>query len=448
MIITKKALPRRALLQGVGVSLALPLLDAMVPAMTALASTPAKVTQRLGYIYVPMGSNQAQWTPAETGKLSRLSPTLHSLSPFIDQVTVISNLENKPGYSTGNHATSNSSYLSCAKAKLTEGTDYELGTTVDQIAARQIGKDTPLPSLELATDLLTNTGNCDNGLACVYMTNMAWSTPTTPLPAEGNPRVVFERLFGNGGSMADRMAELRRNSSILDGVNDEIARLQNKLGSGDRSKVEQYMDTIREVERRVQQAEQRSEEKPLPELERPLGVPASYGDHVKLLFDLQALAFQGDITRVVTFQMARESSTRTYPEIGVPEAHHPTSHHGGDPEKLAKLAMINAYHVSLFAYFLEKLKSTPDGDGTLLDHTLYLYGSGMGDPDRHDHTKLPIVVAGGGAGKMKGARHVKYDEATPLANLHVTLLDKVGVHLDSFGDSTGRIEELGEPLSL
>jgi hypothetical protein len=370
------------------------------------------------------------------------------LTPFLDQLTVISNLENKNGYSTGNHATANSSYLSCAKAKMTEGTDYELGTTVDQIAAKQIGKDSQLPSLELATDLLTNTGNCDNGYACVYMTNLSWSSPTTPLPTEGHPRVVFDRLFGGGGSAADRRAELRKNASILDWVNGDIASLQKELGAGDRRKVSQYLDTVREVERRIQKAEEHAAENPLPDLDRPLGVPASYGDHVKLLFDLQVLALQGDITRVITFQLARESSTRSYPEIGVPEAHHPTSHHGNSPEKLAKLAKINAYHVSLFGYLLEKLKSTPDGDGSLLDHTMYLYGSGMGDSDRHDHSKLPILVAGGGAGKMKGGRHVKYGEPTPLANLHLTLLDKVGVNLGSFGDSKGKVDELIQPLSL
>jgi hypothetical protein len=442
VILSRKALPRRTFLRGAGATVALPLLDAMVPAATALAATPASPVRRLGFIYVPMGSNLSKWTPAATGRITELSPTLASLTPFLDQITVISNLENKNGYSTGNHATSNSSYLSCVKAKMTEGTDYELGTTVDQIAARQIGRDSQLPSLELATDLLTNTGNCDNGYACVYMTNMSWSSPTTPLPTEGHPRVVFDRLFGGAGSAAERRAELRRNSCILDWVRGDIASLQKELGAGDRRKVGQYLDTVREVERRIQMAESHAAENPLPDLDRPLGVPASYGDHVKLLFDLQALALQGDITRVVTFQLARESSTRSYPEIGVPEAHHPTSHHGNSPEKLAKLATINAYHVSLFAYFLEKLKSTPDGDGTLLDHTMYLYGSGMGDPDRHDHTRLPILVAGGGAGKMKGGRHVKYAEATPLANLHLTLLDKTGVKLDSVGDSKGRVDEM------
>jgi hypothetical protein len=330
---------------------------------------------------------------------------------------------------------------------MTEGSDYELGTTVDQIAAKEIGKDSPLPSLELATDLLTNTGNCDNGYACVYMTSLSWSSPNTPLPPEGHPRVVFDRLFGAGGTAQDRTANLRRNASILDWVNGEIASLQKDLGASDRQKVGQYLDTVREVERRIQRAESQAKENPLPDLERPLGVPALYADHVKLLFDLQVLALQGDLTRVISFQIARESSTRTYPEIGVPEAHHPISHHGNDPEKLQKLAKINAYHVSLFAYLLEKLKSTPDGDGSLLDHTIYLYGSGMGDPDRHDHMKLPIVVAGGGS-KIKGGVHVSYPEPVPLANLHLSLLDKVGVKLEKFADSKGKIDELVQPLAL
>jgi hypothetical protein len=448
VILTKKALPRRSFLRGAGAALALPLLDAMVPAMTAMAATPANPVRRLGFIYVPMGSNLSHWTPGSTGRITELSPTLRSLTPYLDQVTVISNLENKNGYSTGNHATANSSYLSCAKAKMTEGTDYELGTTVDQIAAQHIGKDSQLPSLEMATDLLTNTGNCDNGYACVYMTNLSWSSPTTPLPTEGHPRVIFDRLFGDGGSAAERRVELRKNSSILDWVMGDIASLQKELGAGDRLKVGQYLDTLREVERRIQRAEIHAAENPLPDLDRPLGVPAAYSDHVKLLLDLQVLALQGDITRVITLQLARESSSRTYPEIGVPEAHHPISHHGNSPEKLEKLAKINAYHVSLFAYLLEKLKSTPDGDGSLLDHSLYLYGSGMGDPDRHDHAKLPIIVAGGAAGKMKGGRHIKYAEPTPLANLHLTLLERAGVRMDSFADSKGRVDELIHPLSL
>jgi hypothetical protein len=442
MIVTKKALPRRTFLRGAGATLALPLLDAMVPAMTAWAATPANPVRRLGFIYIPMGANQGQWVPREVGRITGLSPILNPLMPFVNQVTVVSNLELKNGYSPGNHATANSAFLSAAKAKMTESTDYELGTTVDQVAAQHIGKDTRLPSLELAMDLLTPVGNCDNGFACVYQNNLSWSSPTTPLPSEAHPRVVFERLFGDGGSAADQLAELRKNSSILDWVTDDIARLQKKLGPGDRTKVSQYLDTVRELERRIQKAEEQTAESPLPDLERPVGVPTSYGDHAKLMFDLQVLALQGDITRVITFQLARETSTRTYPEIGVPEAHHPTSHHANSPEKLGKLEKINTFHVSLFAYFLEKLKSTPDGNGSLLDHSMYLYGSGMGNPDVHDHANLPIVVAGGGAGKLTGGRHVKYPELTPLANLHLTLLDKAGVHLDSFADSRGRVDEL------
>jgi hypothetical protein len=276
----------------------------------------------------------------------------------------------------------------------------------------------------------------------VYQNNLSWSSPTSPLPAEAQPRVIFERLFGDGGSAADRRAELRRNGSILDWVTDDMARLQKKLGPDDRTKVSQYLDTVRELERRIQKAEEQTAESPLPDLERPVGVPAAYGDHAKLMFDLQVLALQSDLTRVITFQLARETSTRTYPEIGVPEAHHPTSHHANSPDKLAKLAMINAYHVSLFAYYLDKLKSTADGNGSLLDHSMILYGSGMGNPDVHDHVNLPILVAGGGAGQLKGARHIKYAETTPLANLHLTLLDKVGVHQDSFADSRGRVDEM------
>jgi hypothetical protein len=442
MIVMKKALPRRTFLRGMGTTLALPLLDAMVPSMTALAATAANPVRRLGFVYIPMGANQAQWTPPGTGTITELSPILSPLAPFRDQLTVLTNLELKNGYSPGNHATANAAFLSAAKAKMTEGSDYQLGTTVDQIAAQNIGKDTRLPSLELAMDLLTTVGNCDNGFACVYQNNLSWSSPTTPLPAEAHPRVVFERLFGDGGSAAERQAELRRNGSILDWVTEDIARLQRKLGAGDRTKVSQYLDTVRELERRIQRAEQQTAESPLPDLERPAGVPAAYADHAKLMFDLQALALQADVTRVITFQLARETSTRTYPEIGVPDAHHPTSHHSNSPEKLAKLAKINAFHVSLFAYFLEKLKSTPDGEGTLLDHSMFLYGSGMGNPDVHDHANLPIMVAGGGAGKLKGGRHIRYAELTPLANLHLTLLEKAGVHMDSFADSKGKVDEL------
>jgi hypothetical protein len=447
MIITKKALPRRTFLRGLGTTLALPLLDAMVPSMTAFADTPANPVRRLGFIYVPMGAHMPQWTPAGSGSLGELSPSLRSLAPVADQLTVVTNLELKNAY-PGTHATSNAAFLSAATAKWTESSDYYLGTTADQVAAKQLGQETRLPSLELAMDLLTTVGQCDNGYACVYQNNLSWSSPTTPLPAEAHPRVAFERLFGDGGSSADRLSELRKSSSLLDWVREDIGRLQKKLGPSDRTKVTQYLDTVREVERRIQKAEAQTADTHLPDLDRPVGVPAAYADHARLMFDLQVLALQGDVTRVITFQLARETSTRTYPEIGVSEPHHPLTHNGGDPEKLAKVAQINAFHVSLFAYFLEKLKSTPDGNGSLLDHSIYLYGSGMSNGDKHDHVNLPILVAGGGAGKLKGGRHVRYAEPTPLANLHLTLLDKVGVRLDSFADSSGKVKELLEPLTL
>ena len=442
MFITKKALQRRTFLHGMGATVALPLLDAMVPAMTALAASPAAPVRRLGFIYIPMGAYMKQWTPAGgTGVLGDLPPILASLAPVKDQLTVVSNLELRNAY-PGTHATSNAAFLSAATSKWTESTDYELGTTVDQVAAQHIGMGTRLPSLELAMDLLTTVGQCDNGYACVYQNNLSWSSPTTPLPSEAHPRVAFERLFGEGGTASQRQAELRKKASLLDFVNEDIGKLKSKLGPDDRSKVSQYLETVREVERRIQKAEAETADSHLPDLDRPIGVPAAYADHARLMFDLQVLALQGDVTRVITFQLARETSTRTYPEIGVPDPHHPLTHNGGSAEKLEQVAKINAFHVSLFAGFLEKLKATRDGDGTLLDHSMYLYGSGMSNGDKHDHVDLPIMVAGGGAGQMKGGRHVRYAEPTPLANLHLTLLEKAGVRQDHFADSNGKVTEL------
>lgn len=448
MIGMKNALSRRTLLRGTGVAIGLPLLDAMIPAMTAQALTPAAPSQlrRLGYVYIPMGFNPAPWIP-QGDTLDTLPPTLQSLESIKKQVTVITGMDLQNAY-PGSHATSNSAFLSAVQAKRTESSDYFLGTTVDQIAARQIGQQTQLPSLELSMDLLSMVGQCDNGYACVYQNNLSWSSPTTPLPSEAHPRVVFETLFGEGGSPVERRTALEQRASLLDSVTTEMQRLKLKLGASDRNKVDAYMDSIREVERRIQRAEASVSDNPLPDLDRPSGVPASYADHAKLMFDLQLLAFQGDITRVVTFQLARETSNRTYPEIGVPEPHHPITHHGKNPEKLAKVAKINQFHVSLFAEFLQKLQDTPEAGGSLLDHTLYLYGSGMGDSDAHDHTNLPILVAGGAAGKMRGGRHIKYDTPVPLANLHLTLLNKVGVPLETFADSNGKVETLFDPITL
>lgn len=440
MIVTQKFLPRRTLLRGLGATVALPLLDAMVPALAPAASTAARPVRRLGYVYIPMGSDIKRWTPPEPDSLAELSPILHPLAPHKDQLTVLTNMELKNAY-PGTHATSNSAFLSCAKAKLTESTDYYLGTTVDQIAAREIGQETRLPSLELGMDLLDVVGQCDDGFACVYQNNLSWSSPTTPLPYEAHPRKVFDRLFGVG-SPEERVRALRKRASMLDRVKGDLARLQRDLGSSDRSRLDEYLNSVREVERRVQIAEASVGDSPAPDMERPVGVPASYADHVRLMFDLQVLALQTDMTRVITFQLAREGSTRSYNEIGVAEPHHPLTHHGNNQEMIDKVAKINEYHVSLFAYLLERLKSVPDGDGSLLDHSMYLYGSGMGDPNLHDHINLPILVAGGGAGELKGGRHIRYADRTPLANLHLTLLEKAGVRMETFADSRGRVEEL------
>lgn len=438
----RKSISRRTLLRGAGCAIGLPLLDAMIPAMTAAAETalaPEKL-RRIGYVYMPMGFNPAEWTPP-ADSLKALPSSLKSLEAVKQQVAIVTGTDLQNAY-PGSHATSNSAFLSAARAKRTESTDYYNGITVDQIAAKKIGQDTQLPSLELSMDLLSTVGQCDNGYACVYQNNLSWASPTTPLPSEAHPRIVFETLFGDGGSPKQRHAALGRRASLLDAVNQEVIRLKQQVGAGDKNKIDEYLTSIREVERRIKNAELNSKDNPLPDLDRPTGVPASFAEHAKLMFDLQLLAFQGNITRVISFQLAREASTRSYPEIGVPEPHHPITHHGKDPKKLAKVAKVNQFHVSLFADFLKKMAATKEGDGTLLDHSLYLYGSGMGDPDAHDHTNLPIIVAGGAAGNMKGGRHLKFAKPEPLSNLHLTLLRKVGVPLKSFADSTREMPNL------
>jgi hypothetical protein len=435
-----KALPRRTFLRGAGAALSLPLLDAMVP---AFASMPKKLATRLGFVFIPMGADQSRWTPPGGEKLETLSPILSPLEPVKQNICVVTNTELQNAY-PATHSSSNSAFLSAARAKHTESSDYRLGTTVDQIAAQQIGRETRLPSLELAMDILQTTGQCDNGYACVYQNNLSWSSPTTPLPAEAHPRLVFEKLFGEGGTLEERLAALRKRASLLDFVKDDIQRLERSLGPADVAKVSQYLEAVREVERRVQKAEAGAAQHPLPDLERPVGVPASYADHARLMFDLQLLAFQGDVTRVTVFQLARETSNRTYPEIGVPDPHHPLSHHGNDPQKIERMSRINRFHVSLFAEYLKKLKETPEGDGSLLDHSVILYGSGMGNPNVHDHINLPILVAGSAAGGLRGGRHLRYDKPMPLANVHLTLLDRVGVRIDRFADSNGKVDELFE----
>ena len=447
-MISRKSISRRTLLRGVGASVALPLLDAMSPALTATAATVASADKlkRIGYVYIPMGYNPAEWTP-KGDSLDELPSSLSPLQSVSDKLSVLTNFDLQNAY-PGSHATSNSAFLSAARAKRTESSDYYNGTTVDQIAAKHIGQKTQLPSLELSMDLLSTVGQCDNGYACVYQNNLSWASPTAPLPSEAHPRIVFEMLFGEGGTPEQRQAALKKRASLLDSVTLEIKRIKNRVGGSDRNKIDSYLDNIREVERRIQMAERNVKDNPLPDLDRPVGVPAQYGDHARLMFDLQLLAFQGDVTRVSSFQLAREASTRTYPEIGVSDPHHPVTHHGNDPEKLEKVAKINRYHVSLFADFLKRMNETKEGNGTLLDNSLFLYGSGMGDPDKHDHSNLPIVVAGGAAGNMNGGRHIRFKDPEPLSNLHLTLLNKVGVPLETFSDSTGTVEELFDPVDM
>ena len=447
MFLTKKAIPRRTFLKSAQGTLALPLLDAMIPAATVRAATPATPTPRLGFVYVPMGCDHSRWTPPGEGNLDELSPILGPLRPVTDQVTAITNMRLQSAY-PGTHDTSNSSFLSAASAKHTEGSDYYLGTTVDQIAAREMGRDTQLASLELSMDLNPLAGACNNGYACVYQNCLSWSSPTTPLPSEAHPRVVFERMFGEGGDAVARRSALLKRESLLDSFTGSIGKIKQRVGADDRSRLDQYVDSVRQVEREIERAEQAIADNKTPDLDRPVGVPAAFADHAKLMFDLQILAFQADITRVITFQLSREQSNRTYPEIGVADPHHPVSHHGNDPEKVLKLSKINQFHVSLFSEFLQRMKDTPDGDGSLLDHSVILYGSGMGNPSLHNHENLPILVAGGAATGLKGGRHIKYEEGTSLANLHLTLLNRVGIHLDSFMDSTGKVEGLFELTEL
>ncbi|QDT15004.1 DUF1552 domain-containing protein [Alienimonas californiensis] len=447
MFVARRALPRRTLLKGAGAAVGLPLLEAMTPALTAQEATPAApaALRRLGFVYMPMGCDPSRWMP-EGGTpggeaLGALPPTLEPLEAVRDRVSVVGNLELRKAY-PGTHATSNAAFLSAAEAKRTESSDYRLGTTVDQIAARHLGADTKLPSLELAMDLMSMVGQCDNGYACVYQNNLSWASPTDPLPAEAHPRLVFESLFGEGGTPEQCRAALRRRGSLLDSVVGEFKRLGTELGAGDRERVAGYLDAVREIERRVGRAEAAAAEGDLPDLDRPTGVPASYAEHARLMFDLQILALRGDVTRVTTFQLARETSNRTYVEAGVNAPHHPLTHHGNDPAKVAQVAQINRFHVGLFAEFLKKLAAVPEAGGSLLDHVLYLYGSGMGDPNVHDHTDLPVLVAGGAAGNHVGGRHVRFAEPTPLANLHLTLLHEVGVPAESFGDSRGTVAGL------
>jgi hypothetical protein len=450
MFVSKMMLPRRTFLRGLGATIALPLLDAMVPAMSAAAKTAASPVRRLGFVYTPNGATMAAWTPKGAGPLlDELSPTLSALAPFKDQVLVPTGLSQRQAESWGNgngeHSRGQSVWLSGVHPKRTEGADVRNATTVDQLAAQVIGTDTRLMSLEMAIEQNYLVGNCDNGYSCVYWNTTSWRTPTTPLPMEVNPRVVFERMFGDGGTPDQRLAQVREDRSILDSVKEAVTSLERRLGASDRTKVSEYLDSMREIERRIQVAERQSGESLITLPDRPIGVPEEFDEHAKLMFDLAALAFQADITRVFAFLLTREQTNRPYPFIGVPEAHHSVSHHQNDPAKFEKAAKINAYHIELLARFAGTLKGIPDGDGTLLDHSMILQGSGLSNSDQHSHIDLPLVVVGGGGGRLKGGRHLRFPKDTPMNNLHLALLEKVGVPVEKLGDSTGKIDL--EPLA-
>ncbi len=443
MIITRKAIPRRTVLRGLGATVALPLLDGMVPALTALAQTPARPINRFGVMYVVNGMIMENWTPAAEGATYELTPTLAALAPYRDQVSVLSGLAcvPTPGRPGGAHAKASTRFLTDVSPPTSE-TWLDAGVSVDQLIARDAGQHTQLASLELAIESGETAGACDVGFACAYTNTISWRSANTPLPTENNPRVVFERLFGDSVSTDPkaRRTRIAQDKSVLDSVIQEAATLKGSLGQNDRVKIVEYLDAIRDVERRIQRAEEQSARE-LPIVEHPAGVPATFDDHVQLMCDLQVLAYQADLTRVVTFMLGREFSGVTFPQIGVPDAHHPITHHQQEPEKIVKVAKINAYQVTKFAYLLERMRATPDGDGSLLDHATLIYGTGMGDCNAHDPRNIPVLLAGGGAGHLKGGRHIRYPKETPLANLHLTLLDKFGVNLDRIGDSTGRIDD-------
>jgi hypothetical protein len=440
MMITKIALPRRTFLRGLGATVALPLLDAMVPALSA-RSGPAP---RFAAIYCGNGANMNDWTPSSEGVGFGFSPILQPLEAFRDRTLVLTGLDNFPatdqGDSGGQHPRAAPAFMSSVHPKQTEGADVQAGTTIDQMIAQQIGRDTKLPSLEVSVDRNDVVGACDHGYACAYMNSMSWKNPTTPLPAETNPRFVFERLFGSGDTAEERQARSEEDRSILDGVTREIAKLRRKLGAQDRVKLGEYFEAIRDVENRIAKSESYNRDVAIPE--RPAGEPETFREYAELMFDLQALAFQADITRVSSFMLARENVNRSYNEIGLPEAHHAMSHHGNNPEKMKVFSKLNTYHVETLAYFLKKLQAIPDGDGTLLDHSAVLYGSGMSDGNTHNNFNVPVVVVGGLDQQIKGNRHLRYPKGTPLANLSLSLMLKFGVPAERFGDSTGQLDLL------
>ena len=449
MIVTKKSLSRRAVLRGMGLSVSLPFLDAMVPAMAAPRLGTAQPAVRMGFIYVPNGimDLKGEWTPKGEGSDFAFSEIGEGLSPHRGRLTFLSGLaqlNGRPGGDgAGDHARAGATFLTGARPVKTEGLGIRAGVSADQIAARELGKFTQFASLETGIEEASVAGGCDSGYSCAYTNTISWRSPTTPNPVEDNPRRLFERLFGDGNSTdtAVRLSKLREQRTILDFVREDLSRLRSDLGAEDRRKLDEYVESIRDLERRIEKAEAQSG-KQLPTLDRPGGVPDNFTDHAKLMIDLQVLAFQADLTRVTTFMMGREGTWRSYPGIGVPDAHHAMTHHSYDPEKIEKVIRINKHHVSMFGYMLDKMHSIADGDGTLLDHSMLVYGSSIADGNQHTHHDLPIVLAGGGAGRIKGGRHMRFPRETPMNNLLLSLLDLAGVPTPELGDSTGKLEGL------
>jgi hypothetical protein len=446
MIIFKKAIPRRSFLRGVGAALALPLLDGMVPALATAADTAAKPVARVGFLYIPNGVIMADWTPAADGAAFEFTPILTPLAPFRDRLVVLSGLSQDgsrhkvPGGETlGDHSVAGATFLTGVYPKKRE---LGVGTSVDQIVAKEFGKHTQLGSLELSLDSGELIGACEGNTTCAYTNTISWHTATTPMPAENNPRVVFERMFGDSNSTdpAERLARIRRRRSILEVVGEQAGRLVASVGPSDRGKLTEYFDAIRDVERRIDIAEEQSSRE-MPKLGRPAGVPANFEEHAKLMFDLQVLAYQTDLTRVITFMLGSEQSARTYNEIGIADPHHPLTHHNGDTAKIAKVSEINIYHTKMLAYYLEKLRSTPDGEGSLLDHVSLVYGSSLSDGNVHAHNNLPLLLIPGQTSKIKSGYHLRYpkEKETPMANLHLTLMDRLGIPMENFGDSNGEL---------
>jgi len=446
VIITKMHLSRRTLLRGLGATLALPVLDSMIPALSALANTGAAPVKRLGVFYVPNGMSMPYWFPKTEGPLTEMPPTLQSLAAFKDRVLLCGGLADEPANRVkggGDHARSAGTFLTGVPFKLTSGADVFGSISMDQIAAKQFSKETQLASLELGIESNAMLGSCDGGASCAYTNTIAWSSETTPLPIENDPRAVFERLFGTSGSTdkVARLARIEQDRSILDFVGQQINSLQRRIGPGDKVRVTEYLDSVRDVERRIQMAEQQNSRE-LPVVDQPIGIPADYAEHARLMMDMLALAYQTDLTRVSTFMLAKEVSGRSYPEIGVADSHHPVSHHQDEPAKLERLYKINEYHFRQFAYLVDKLSKLPDGDGNMLDHTLFLYGTGISDSNTHFHDDLPIALVGGKAAGIRGGRYVRYPKGTPLTNLHVTILQNMGVPVEHMGDSTGTVDRL------